>query len=144
MKITFDDQTLELTPAGSGKSYRAVMGDKSVEVEIGRVQSGQLELLIDGQRVMDSTKASVSPFYYGPVPLDVTYKEPSAYGSTGAIFQQGIGFVHPPLSVGTHTITLVSESFVPPDGTFLNLTLYPEGAGAHYENTWTITVAPNP
>ena len=51
MKITFDDQTLELTPAGSGKSYRAMRGNKTVEVEIARVQSGQLELLIDGQRV---------------------------------------------------------------------------------------------
>ena len=51
MKITFDDQTLELTPASSGKSYRAVIGDRSVEVEIAHIQSGQLELLIDGQRV---------------------------------------------------------------------------------------------
>ncbi len=51
MKITFDDQTLELTPAGSGKSYRAVTGEKSIEVEISRVRSGVLELLIDGQRV---------------------------------------------------------------------------------------------
>ena len=51
MKITFDDQTLELTPTGSGKSYRVVIGDRFVEVEISRVQSGQLELLIDGQRV---------------------------------------------------------------------------------------------
>jgi len=53
MKITFDSQTLELIPTGSGKSYRAVWREKSVDVEIVRVDAerGQLELLIDGQRV---------------------------------------------------------------------------------------------
>jgi biotin carboxyl carrier protein len=53
MKITFDDQTFELTPAGSGKSYRATIGEETVEVEIVRADAerGQLELLIDGERV---------------------------------------------------------------------------------------------
>jgi len=103
-----------------------------------------VRVYIDGKPVMDSTKASVSPFYYGPMPLDVTYPEPSSYGSTGVIFTQGIGFVHPPLSVGRHTIELESESFIPPDGAFLNLALYPGGIGVRYLNTWTITVAPKP
>lgn len=51
MKITFDTQTLELTPSGSGKSYRVDIGSKTVDVEIIRAKDGQLELLIDGQRV---------------------------------------------------------------------------------------------
>ena len=51
MKITFGDQTLELTPAGSGKSYRVDIGDKTVDVEIIQVRDGELKLLIDGQRV---------------------------------------------------------------------------------------------
>ena len=53
MKITFDSHTLELTPTGSGKMYRATLEDKTVEVEIIRVNAerGQLELLIDGERV---------------------------------------------------------------------------------------------
>ena len=51
MKITFDDQTLELTPTGSGKSYRVMLGEKTVEVEIIGIGDGQLELLIDGQRI---------------------------------------------------------------------------------------------
>lgn len=53
MKITFDDQTFELTPAGSGKSYLATIGEETVEVEIVRADAerGQLELLIDGERV---------------------------------------------------------------------------------------------
>jgi len=49
MKITFDSQTLELTP--TGKSYRATMGDKIINVEILGTQDGQLNLLIDGERV---------------------------------------------------------------------------------------------
>jgi acetyl/propionyl-CoA carboxylase alpha subunit len=49
MKITFDSTTLDLTP--TGKSYRAALGDKTVDVEIVRADNGQLELLIDGQRM---------------------------------------------------------------------------------------------
>jgi len=43
---------IDLTP--QGKSYRAMIGDKIVEVEIIRADAerGQLELLIDGERVM--------------------------------------------------------------------------------------------
>ena len=52
MKITFDSQTLELIPAGSDKSYRVDIGGKTVDVEIIQVRDGQLELLIDGQRVI--------------------------------------------------------------------------------------------
>jgi len=57
MKTTFDHNSqsfpIELTPSGSGKSYRATIGDKSVDVEIIRADAehGQLELLIDNQRV---------------------------------------------------------------------------------------------
>jgi len=49
MKITFDNSTLDLTP--TGKSYRASLGDKTIEVEILDVQNGQLNLLLDGKRV---------------------------------------------------------------------------------------------
>jgi len=49
MKLTFDNQTIDLTP--TGKSYRATIGDKTVDVEIIRASNGQLELLIDNQRV---------------------------------------------------------------------------------------------
>jgi 3-methylcrotonyl-CoA carboxylase alpha subunit len=53
MKLTFDHNSqsfpIDLTP--SGKSYRATIGDKTVEVEIVRAKDGKLELLIDGQHV---------------------------------------------------------------------------------------------
>ena len=51
MKFVFDSQTLELIPVDSGKSYRATVGDQTVDVEIVSAKDGQLELLIDGQRV---------------------------------------------------------------------------------------------
>jgi len=49
MKITFDKTVIDLTP--TGKSYRATMGEKTVAVEILHAKDGQLELLIDGERV---------------------------------------------------------------------------------------------
>ena len=55
MKLTFelDAQSfpIDLTPGGSGKSYRATLGDKTVELEILQAKDGKLDLLIDGERV---------------------------------------------------------------------------------------------
>jgi hypothetical protein len=101
-----------------------------------------INVYVDGKPVMDSSLASVRPFYFGPVPLEVVYPAPSSYGSIEAIFVQGIGFVLPPLSVGVHTITLESGLRVPPDPSIINVTLNPHGLGVQYLNTWTITVAP--
>jgi len=63
MKITFDNNTIDLTPTGT--SYRAMMGDKTIDVEILGAQDGQLNLLIDGERVTayissDNTKRWVT------------------------------------------------------------------------------------
>jgi hypothetical protein len=100
-----------------------------------------IKVYIDGKRVMDSTVARVNPFYYGPAPINVVYPEPTSYGSIAAIFVQGIGFVHTPLSEGTHTISLVSGLQIPPDPANLNLNVNPEGVGVVYLNTWTIHVS---
>jgi acetyl/propionyl-CoA carboxylase alpha subunit len=60
MKLTFDTQTLELTPSGSGKSYRVEIGGtlrraqgKPVDVEIihADAERGKIDLLINGQNV---------------------------------------------------------------------------------------------
>ena len=54
MKLIFDHNSrsfpVDLTP--SGKSYRAQIGDQTVEIEITRSESGRLDLLIDGERVI--------------------------------------------------------------------------------------------
>ncbi len=49
MKLNFNNVTIDITP--TGKSYRATVGDKTVEVEILSTQDGQLNLIIDGERV---------------------------------------------------------------------------------------------
>src|SRR6266498_5510432 len=55
MKLTFDYNSqstlIDLTPKGLGKSYRANIGDKTVDVEIIRAENGKLDLRIDHQHV---------------------------------------------------------------------------------------------
>jgi len=57
MKISFDHNSqffpIDLTPGGTGKPYRATIGDKIVEVEIIRADAerGKLDLLINTQHV---------------------------------------------------------------------------------------------
>ena len=55
MKVSFEhnsqSSSLDLTPTGSGKSYRATVGDRSVDVEILQSKDGRLDLLIDGERI---------------------------------------------------------------------------------------------
>lgn len=54
MKFSFDHNTetitLDFTPMG--KSYRATIGEKSIDVEILQAKDGKLDLLIDGKRVI--------------------------------------------------------------------------------------------
>jgi hypothetical protein len=129
-----------------GESYEPVLGypdDPALPADLFTDPAkNQISVYVDGNRVMDSTIASVSPFYFGPAPISVIYSQPSSYGSVAAIFVQGIGFVNEPLSVGTHTIQLLSGLRVPIDPAILNLSVYPEGSGVVYMNTWTITVSP--
>ena len=80
---------------------------------------------LDGRRIELSYFKPV--YFHPPIPL------PPESGGIATIYAQGLGFVHEPLSVGTHTLTLVSGMTYPaPDYSY----------GARYENTWTITVPP--
>ena len=55
MKFSFDYNSqsfiIDLTPGGSGTSYRAMIGENAVEVEILQAKDGKLDLSIDGKRV---------------------------------------------------------------------------------------------
>ena len=55
MKVSFDHNSesisMDLTPSGSGKSYRLTMGENTVDAEILQAKDGKLDLLIDGRRV---------------------------------------------------------------------------------------------
>jgi biotin carboxyl carrier protein len=55
VKLSFDfnSQSLpvDLTPSGSGKMYRAMIKEKTVNIEVIQSKDGKLNLLIDGKRV---------------------------------------------------------------------------------------------
>jgi 3-methylcrotonyl-CoA carboxylase alpha subunit len=46
MKITLDEQTLDLNPSGNG--YTASLGDRLLPVEVIRAADGELRLVVDG------------------------------------------------------------------------------------------------
>lgn len=49
MKITLNENTLDLSP--NGKGYLVAIGDKTVSVQILHSENGRLDLLLGGQRV---------------------------------------------------------------------------------------------
>jgi 3-methylcrotonyl-CoA carboxylase alpha subunit len=55
VKFSFEGNSqtfpIDVTPLGSGKSYRATIGEKTVDVEVLQAKDGKLDLLIDGKRV---------------------------------------------------------------------------------------------
>jgi biotin carboxyl carrier protein len=53
MKITlsYNSQSFPIDLSPAGKSYRAEVGDKTVDVEILHSEDGKLDFLIDGERV---------------------------------------------------------------------------------------------
>ena len=53
MKFAFDhsSETIPIDLVPSGKSYRATIGEKTVDVEILQAKDGKLDLLVDGKRV---------------------------------------------------------------------------------------------
>jgi hypothetical protein len=128
---------------GYAETYEPALGypdEPALPAEVFTDPSNLITVYIDGKPVLDSTLASVSPFYFGPAPISVTYPEPTPSGAIGAILVQGIGFVHPPLSVGTHTIELVAGVRFPPG--LITPSVYPEGQGVVFLYSWTITVSP--
>jgi biotin carboxyl carrier protein len=50
MKITFENQTVDLTP--TGKSFTVTTENETANIEITQAKDGKLDLLIDGKRVI--------------------------------------------------------------------------------------------
>jgi hypothetical protein len=88
---------------------------------------------VDGRPVINSAVHDLNEYYFDPVVFDnaIEYPEPSPSGAVAAIWIQGLGFVHPPLAAGTHTISMQSEVIIPE----FNF-------GVKFATTWTITVGP--
>ena len=55
MKFSFEENSqtisVDLIPGGSANSYRATIGEQTVDVEILQAKEGRLDLLIDGKHV---------------------------------------------------------------------------------------------
>jgi len=55
VKFSFEENSqtisVDLIPGGSGNSYRATIGEQTVDVEILQAKEGRLDLLIDGKHV---------------------------------------------------------------------------------------------
>ncbi len=94
---------------------------------------GEAVIKLDGKELMNLD--NMAQFYYGPINFKepIWYSAASSYGSTGAIWVQGIGIVIPPLSAGEHVLELYSW-----DANF------GDGAGhtLGWVNTWHLKVLP--
>ena len=89
------------------------------------------QITLDGNSLIDSSTDDLTDFYSGPVFFDppITDGYPINRGdndAAAAIWVQGLGFAHPPLLVGEHTLHLLVDT----------------GLGFGFDNTWHITVAP--
>ena len=118
-----------------GESYvQMVPDDDPADFEGPFLDNPGLSALItmDGKALIDSATDDLSAFYSGPVFFDpeITdgYPAPRGVGldAASAIWVQGLGFAHPPLSVGEHELHLLVDT----------------GLGFGFDNTWHITVRP--
>lgn len=85
-----------------------------------------LLVTLDGLPIIDGANG-LDPFYYPAETFDspIMYPAPSSYGSTGAIWVKGLGFLHTPLAIGAHTLHLAETNV---------------GLNQAYDNTWNISV----
>jgi hypothetical protein len=131
LEVTVGPGTPFVMPVATwaGETYSNGSSDPVLPAEIFTTSNALVK--IDGKTVLDSERSNFESFYFGPVEFvpPLFYDEPSDYGSVGVTYLQGIGFAHPPLSKGTHTMTLISEIKIPD----YNLHVI-------FMNTWTITV----
>ena len=93
MKITFDQTVIDLTP--QDKSYRATIGDQTVDVEIVRAKDGQLELLIDGEHVTAYVSADGAKRWVTVNGQTLMLTKSSGERRRGSGHDQGAGLVAP-------------------------------------------------
>jgi hypothetical protein len=117
------------------KDWPGVPDDPPLSDAVG-LASGHPKLSIDGETII--TDANKAAFYvpdtnFNPI---LVYLTPSSSGSVAAISYQGVVFVSPPLTAGTHVIQLYVPLIIEA-GTYVGL---PDGLGIVYDNTWIVTV----
>jgi len=124
-----------------------IVADPKAAWPLSSITTGSALVTIDSKTIMNSAVDNLSDFAAGPF----DFNPPIAYGTDpqfrypvwlttttaatdpgyaiAAIWAEGIGFINGPLSVGTHTLHVLSA---------FNDPRFPIG----YDNTWTITVVP--
>jgi hypothetical protein len=114
--------------------YGELYGDDSTDpwdyVEpAGITDDTNVLLKIDGKTFIDSSKDDMSDWYFefDPTQWDnpVYYAAPTELGAIAAVWAKGLGFVHAPLSKGTHTMEIWVTN-----GTY----------GGDWHNVWHISV----
>jgi hypothetical protein len=110
-----------------GETYNNGTPDDPPFSDADLLASVSLTVTIDGQSVLSDENKSV--FYVPATTFSpaIPYATPTDYGSVGAIFFQGMGFVSAPLTPGVHVIHVYEQDFF---------------FGLINDNTWIITVAP--
>jgi hypothetical protein len=97
--------------------------------------SATVVLKMDGKVVLDSSVKDLDRFFFDATYFDepIFYGEPTEYGSIGAIWVKGIGFIYPPLPPGQHKMELFVDTGLDLIGSGGICTL-------QFINTWNITV----
>lgn len=123
----------------NGESYvdNILPADEPIDLYKNSLLSADFTVTLDGKTILKSPDDNQN-FYYGPsfFPEPITYNPPQfrfndqVLGdvfAAAAIWSQGIGFVHPPLKVGNHSLRIFAVNTVLEYG---------------FDNTWSITVLP--
>lgn len=92
MKISFEhnseSKTIDLTPTGSGKSYRAAIGEEVFDVEILRVENGRIDFRLKGSH--DAISA-FSPVFTAYVSFDNAKRWVTVNGQTIVLAKPAAG-----------------------------------------------------
>ena len=121
----------------NGESYvdNIVPPDEPIDLFKNSLLSADITVTLDGKTILQSP-ADNQKFFYGPAffPEPIAYNPPQFRFSdpvlgdvyaASAIWSQGIGFVHPPLKEGKHSLHILAVN---------------KDLGYGFDNTWHITV----
>jgi len=123
LDVTLEPGTPFVTPVlvFIGETHGGEPDDVPLPPEI--FTGATVQVMLDGQPLIDSSVDDLKKYYFGPV----YFAEPIPLDpESSALWVQGLGFAHPPLSVGQHQLTMD----VNVEGVF------------GFFNTWQITVRP--
>lgn len=121
----------------NGESYanNIIPDDEPIDLFKNSLLNADITVSLDGVTILKSPSDN-QKFFYGPIffPQPVTYNSPqfrftdAALGdvfASAAIWSEGIGFMHKPLNVGTHTLHIIAVN---------------KDLRYGFDNTWNITV----